>query len=279
MNTDLRTPKTVAVAALIVVTVALAIVGVSALAGVFGRTPRVEISMHRAGASTDKMSVPPPVQPAFVPRNPSPLSDKSSMSRWAPVRMAAAARVRPSPRAPAIARVGTRTPEGTVNVTSVLASREDRGGHVWVQISLPVLPNGTTGWVPRAALGGYGYVPTRLVVDLESFQVTLYRGHRAIFRADAGVGKASSPTPKGHFYIRDRVTDFNNPFYGPVAFGTSARSNTLTDWPGGGFIGIHGTNQPGLIPGAISHGCIRLTNSDISALAKLMPVGTPVVVR
>jgi lipoprotein-anchoring transpeptidase ErfK/SrfK len=148
-----------------------------------------------------------------------------------------------------------------------------------VRINLPVLPNGTTGWVPRAALGGYGYVATRLVVDLESFRVTLYRGHRAVFSADAGVGRASSPTPKGHFYIRDRVTDFNNPFYGPVAFGTSARSNTLTDWPGGGFIGIHGTNQPGLIPGAISHGCIRLANKDISELAKLMPVGTQVVVR
>jgi lipoprotein-anchoring transpeptidase ErfK/SrfK len=148
-----------------------------------------------------------------------------------------------------------------------------------VRISLPVLPNGTTGWVPRSALGGYGYVSTRLVIDLESFQVTLYRGHRPVFTANAGVGKASSPTPKGHFYIRDRVTDFNNPFYGPIAFGTSARSNTLTDWPGGGFIGIHGTNEPGLIPGAISHGCIRLANKDILRLAKLMPVGTPVIIR
>jgi lipoprotein-anchoring transpeptidase ErfK/SrfK len=279
MTSHVRTPKTVAGATLIVVTVALGIVGVSALAGAFRRPPRVEISMHKTGASSVKMSVPPPVRPAFVPHDPSPLSDKSTMSRWAPVRVAVAARAQPRPRAPIVARIATRTPEGTVNITSILGSKEDRGGHVWVRVSLPVLPNGTTGWVPRAALGGYGYVATRLVVNVESFRVTLLRGDRAVFKAAAGVGKASSPTPKGEFFIRDRVTDFNNPFYGPVAFGTSARSNTLTDWPGGGFIGIHGTNQPALIPGAISHGCIRLANKDITKLAKLMPVGTPVVIR
>jgi lipoprotein-anchoring transpeptidase ErfK/SrfK len=68
-------------------------------------------------------------------------------------------------------------------------------------------------------------------------------------------------------------------FYGPVAFGTNARSPVLTDWPGGGFIGIHGTDEPQVIPGRISHGCIRLRNSDILKLARLMPVGTRVVVE
>ena len=67
--------------------------------------------------------------------------------------------------------------------------------------------------------------------------------------------------------------------YGPVAFGTSARSPGLSDWPGGGFIGIHGTDRPELIPGRISHGCIRMRNADILALAKRMPVGTPITIR
>jgi lipoprotein-anchoring transpeptidase ErfK/SrfK len=53
----------------------------------------------------------------------------------------------------------------------------------------------------------------------------------------------------------------------------------LTDWPGGGFIGIHGTNAPGLIPGRVSHGCIRMRNEDITRLNSLMSVGTPVSVR
>jgi lipoprotein-anchoring transpeptidase ErfK/SrfK len=59
----------------------------------------------------------------------------------------------------------------------------------------------------------------------------------------------------------------------------SARSATLTDWPGGGFVGIHGTNQPEILPGRVSHGCIRLRNPDILRLASLMRVGTPVTVR
>jgi hypothetical protein len=47
--------------------------------------------------------------------------------------------------------------------------------------------------------------------------------------------------------IRNELTRYASPFYGPVAFGTTARSAVLTDWPGGGFVGIHGTNEPQLI--------------------------------
>jgi lipoprotein-anchoring transpeptidase ErfK/SrfK len=75
------------------------------------------------------------------------------------------------------------------------------------------------------------------------------------------------------------LTRYRSPFYGPLAFGTSARSSVLTDWPGGGFIGIHGTDAPELIPGRVSHGCIRLRNDDILRLGRLMPVGTPVTIR
>ena len=63
-----------------------------------------------------------------------------------------------------------------------------------------------------------------------------------------------------------------------MAFGTSARSSVLTEWPDGGFVGIHGTDAPQLIPGRVSHGCIRLRNPDILRLARLMPVGTPVTI-
>ena len=78
--------------------------------------------------------------------------------------------------------------------------------------------------------------------------------------------------------VRDRLTSFASPAYGPIAFGTSARAPYLTDWPDGGYIGIHGTNEPQLIPGRISHGCIRLTDAAIVKLAQLMPVGTPVTI-
>jgi lipoprotein-anchoring transpeptidase ErfK/SrfK len=101
------------------------------------------------------------------------------------------------------------------------------------------------------------------------------RGRKVVFRAPVGIGKRGTPTPAGRFYVRDRVVRYASPFYGPVAFGTSARSATLTDWPGGGFVGIHGTDRPDLIPGRVSHGCIRMRNRDILRLAALMPVGTP----
>ena len=149
----------------------------------------------------------------------------------------------------------------------------------WVHVRLPVLQNGRTAWVPRAALGGYRFVHTRLVVDRERLRATLFYDGRPIFHAPVGVGRPEWPTPSGLFYIRDKLAGFGDPFYGPVAFGTSARSAVLTDWPAGGFVGIHGTNEPQLIPGQISHGCIRLRNADILRLGRLMPVGTPLVIR
>jgi lipoprotein-anchoring transpeptidase ErfK/SrfK len=113
-------------------------------------------------------------------------------------------------------------------------------------------------------------------VDLAAQQVELMDRGRRVFRAPVGVGTAAAPTPAGEFYVRNKLTRYSSAFYGPIAFGTSARSETLTDWPGGGFIGIHGTNAPERLPGQVSHGCIRLRNDDIRALARLMPVGTPV---
>ena len=100
-----------------------------------------------------------------------------------------------------------------------------------------------------------------------------------MWRAPIGIGTDAAPTPAGVFYVRNRLTRYRSPFYGPVAFGTSARSATLTDWPGGGFIGIHGTDRPDLIPGRVSHGCIRLRNAAILRLARLMPIGTPVRIQ
>ena len=66
-----------------------------------------------------------------------------------------------------------------------------------------------------------------------------------------------------------------SPVYGPYAFGTGAYS-VLSDWPGGGVVGIHGTDRPELIPGRPSHGCIRVPNAAIVRLRPLLPVGTPV---
>ena len=84
------------------------------------------------------------------------------------------------------------------------------------------------------------------------------------------------PTPAGHFYVTEKLTTLGGPFYGPYALGTSAYTPTLTDWPGGGIVGIHGTDEPQLIPGRPSHGCIRLRNADSRACGHVIEVGTPI---
>lgn len=235
----------------------------------------------RGGAgplATDATALAPPAQPAFTVATPRPLRVPPGVARWAPVLRPTVTRALPRPHAPVVAEISTRTPEETTNVLLVIGARRDATRELWVHVRLPVLPNDTTGWVRRSALGGYRFVHTHLVVDLRSLEAILYRGRKAVFHAPVGVGAEGTPTPVGRFYIRDRLTRYASPFYGPIAFGTSARSSVLTDWPAGGYVGIHGTNEPQLIPGRISHGCIRLRNADIRRLAALMPIGTPVTV-
>ena len=234
-----------------------------------------------AGSSSflgEAEQLPPPETPAITVGAPTPLPRRETRARFASVLRRVEARRAPAPTASPVAPLDAETPEGTTNVVLVIGAGAGRDG-LWVHVRLPVLPNNLTGWVPRRALGGYQFVHTHLVVDQARLRATLLYDGRRIFSAPVGVGTAASPTPRGSFYIRDRLAGFGDPFYGPVAFGTSARSAVLTDWPGGGFVGIHGTNQPELIPGRVSHGCVRMRNADILRLSRLMPVGTPLTIR
>ena len=218
-------------------------------------------------------------EPALKVPSPVRLRDSSGVAQWASVGRVVSVRASASPRARVIGRLARATPEGTTNIVLVRSRATDRRGRLWVRVRLPVLPTGSTGWVPRQALGVYGVVQTHLIIDLERLTATLLRNGRPVLRAAIGVGRPEWPTPTGEFYIRNKLTKYSSPFYGPLAFGTSARSSVPTDWPGGGFVGIHGTNAPELVPGRISHGCIRLRNEDILQLGRLMPVGTPVTIR
>ena len=237
------------------------------------RAPEAERSLSAAVAE-----LPRPIRPAFTVGRPVLLDRRKPAARFAPVAKPVEARALPRADAAPVAFLTGETAEGTTNIVLVLGEVSRPNG-TWVHVRLPVLPNERTGWVPRTALGGFQFVHTHLVVDRARFTVTLLSDGRPVFRAPVGVGQPAWPTPSGQFYIRDKVSGFDDPFYGPVAFGTSARSAVLTDWPGGGLVGIHGTNAPDLIPGRISHGCIRMRNPDILRLARLMPVGTPLTIK
>jgi hypothetical protein len=218
--------------------------------------------------------------PAASAQQPELLSKPGHVSRWAFVLRKAIAREVPEPGAKAVARLRLRTQDGTDELVAVLARQTDAAGRRWVQVRLPILPNGSTGWVQEDALGRFHRVRTWLRIDKKRLEAKLIRSGRLVFRSRIGIGQKRWPTPNGDFYVRDRLMGFpKGSIYGAMAFGLNARSAVLTDWPGGGFVGIHGTNQPYLLPGRVSHGCIRMRDRDILRLARLMPVGTPVTIR
>lgn len=207
------------------------------------------------------------------------LSNERTLSRWASPNERAPVRVRPRPDARSFVRLRYLTEDRKPEIYLTLRRTFDANGDEWVQVRLPRRPNGSTGWVRREALGPYQKVTTRLVVDRRRLRATLYRGGRRIWSSPVGVGARRTPTPRGRFYIREKLrSPYGGTIYGPLAFGTSAYSS-LSEWPRGGVIGIHGTNQPHLIPGRPSHGCVRVPNGNILRLSRLLPLGTPLQIR
>jgi hypothetical protein len=208
-----------------------------------------------------------------------PLSGVDNVSRWAYVMQRVVVREQPDATAEPIGVLRTVTPEGETNLVLAYAAQRDAGDRLWVRVPLSALPNGRSGWVPRDALGDLHRIRTHLVIDRARLRAVLLRDGRAVFSTRVGIGRGRWPTPAGEFYVRVRLDHFTDPMYGPVAFGLNARSPWLTDWPKGGVVGIHGTNAPQLLPGRVSHGCIRMRNGAIRRLARLLPLGTPVSIR
>jgi lipoprotein-anchoring transpeptidase ErfK/SrfK len=147
----------------------------------------------------------------------------------------------------------------------------------WVQVQLPVRPNGTTGWV-RAEAVELAAVPYRLEIDTAANELTLVREGVPVRTFSVATGTGDTPTPLGTYYLTELLAP-TNPGYGPFAYGLSAYSDVLNEFGGGpGQIGLHGTDDEGTIGQDVSHGCIRMANADITALTELLPLGTPVVI-
>ncbi len=147
----------------------------------------------------------------------------------------------------------------------------------WLNVLLPTRPNGASGWV-RVSDVTLSEHDWRVEVALGAHRLTVWRGNDVVREETVAVGMASAPTPTGDFYLTVLV-DTGNPrgAYGPWAFGLSAYSDVYSEFAGGpGQIGLHGTNQPGALGTNASHGCIRVTNEAITALAQQLPVGTPI---
>jgi lipoprotein-anchoring transpeptidase ErfK/SrfK len=233
------------------------------------------ISAGLAGASLAPASK--AAGPAPIASESGPISDEQSTTYWAYAVMAAPVRSAPNARARVIDSVHLNTEDGFPEDYLVLA-QEVYPHLTWFEVRLPGRPNGRTGWVSERALGALHITHLHAVVDEQRLRLTLYRRGRQVFSAPIGVGKPSTPTPRGNFWIREKFRVRADPFYGEYAFGTADYS-TLSEWPHGGVVGIHGTSEPSLIPGMPSHGCVRLRDADVARLWSLLPVGTPLTIR
>jgi lipoprotein-anchoring transpeptidase ErfK/SrfK len=157
----------------------------------------------------------------------------------------------------------------------VFLVEQDQG--VWLQVLLPIRPNGSTGWI-RAADVSVSSNPYSVDIALAEHRLVVRNGDAVVVDAPIGVGTASTPTPGGKYYIKELLQPPDpDGAYGPYAYGLSGFSNVLDDFNGGdGVIGIHGTNEPEAIGTDVSHGCIRVDNATITQMAGILPLGTPV---
>lgn len=165
--------------------------------------------------------------------------------------------------------------EGYPLVLSIIDTSDDGR---WYHARLPVRPNGSTGWI-RAADVTIWDVPNRIVVDLTDHLLTVFAGDsdQTLLSLPVGVGRGSTPTPVGDFYI-----DIVNPLGGHRVYGwgqlsVAGFSEVYQSFGGGiGQIALHGWNNPNVVGDDVSNGCVRMRNEDIAALADLAPLGTPV---
>ncbi|MCB0977878.1 MAG: L,D-transpeptidase [Acidimicrobiales bacterium] len=175
--------------------------------------------------------------------------------------------------------VPARTMIGAPTTFAVIGDPE-RQPSSWYKVMLPIRPNTAVGWV-EASTVDLTKTDVRIFVDLEGRTIRAERAGREVFRAPIAIGTETNPTPTGPAYMTELIKNTNPAgAYGPYAFGLSVHSDTLTEFEGGdGQVGIHGTNKPQLIGERVSHGCVRLSNSDIQKLVDLqLPLGAPVFI-
>lgn len=149
-----------------------------------------------------------------------------------------------------------------------------QGRPAWYKISVPGRPNGRVGWV-RAAQVTIRRMPWQVVVFRGSKVLQVWKGERKLYQSRVAVGAPGMETPTGLYYVTVRFKPVRQTFLGTFAFETSAYSK-LSEWPGGGVVGLHGTWQPGLLGQEVSHGCVRISNESANFLRDRIPVGTPI---
>lgn len=178
-----------------------------------------------------------------------------------------------------IGRFAHPTPLGTPMVFRVVDGGAD-GSSEWIEVFLPVQPNGSTGFIKRSDVTLTNN-PYRIEIDRDAFNLRVFKQDALWLETTVAIGTGDTPTPVGDFYLLELLAPPNpDGDYGPFAFGLSGFSEVLESFGGAdtAIIGLHGTNDPGSLGTNVSHGCIRLANDVITELAETLPLGTPVLI-
>jgi hypothetical protein len=190
------------------------------------------------------------------------------------------ARASPSAHARKVGLVSDVRPlTSTQTMLPVLGQTESRGRR-WLRVRLPQRPDGSTGWITASGVT-LGEDPWHIVIDrLARTAITYYKG-RVARTFPVVVGKPSTPTPAGEFFVAEIVYEGYGLTTGPYALATSAYSNVLQEFDGGpGQVALHGLVGLSGTPGqAVSHGCVRFYNQDITWLARHLTPGTSITIN
>jgi lipoprotein-anchoring transpeptidase ErfK/SrfK len=188
-----------------------------------------------------------------------------------------AVRKTPNPHASVIKVMKAFRPDFRPQEMFAVRKATGSDGEVWYRVSIPMRPNGTYGWIPAKTVS---LKPThsQIVINLRRRTIDLYRFGKHKWHGKVAIGAPGRETPVGHYYVATRFVPYHDTFLGVFAEETSAYSK-LTEWPGGGVVGIHGTSLPQLLGKAVSHGCVRVSNTTARRLRALAPLGTPIWIK
>jgi len=186
------------------------------------------------------------------------------------------ARVRPDPKARVVRLMHQFRSDYRHQEIFAVGSRVGSDGQGWYHISVPGRPNGMMGWIPAWSVR---LKPTvaKVAVHRKSRKIDLYWHGRHVWRGIIAVGAPGMETPLGHYYATARFVPHNDKYLSVFAVETSGYSK-LSDWPGGGVFGIHGTPDASSLGKAASHGCIRVSAQTARKLRRYVPLGTPIVI-
>ena len=179
-----------------------------------------------------------------------------------------------APGGPVVRTVGDETEFGSTRRFSVARVEGE-----WVGVPNQFTGNDALGWIrldPDRLLSGY--TRESMVIDLSEYRAQLYRGDQAIRSFTVAIGAPGTETPTGQFAVSDTFRGNLNPAYGCCAVALTAEQSKLGAASLiGDRIAIHGTSGP--LGVAISHGCVRAADRDVSALVDKLPPGAPVTIQ